>query len=164
MYDIVIRGATGCTGLRAARHLHERHGGRGGLRWAIAGRDRVRLEAVRARIGAPDLPVLLVPGGDAAAADALARTARVVCATVAPAAEHAGPMVEACVRHGTDYCDLSGELHWIRAMIDRHDAAARASGARVLNAWASIPFPPTWGSSSCSRSPCAPSASPAPRS
>lgn len=133
-WDIVLWGATGHTGRPTARYLHEHYGAHGAVRWAIAGRDRAALEAVRERIGAPGLEILTVPGGDAAAADALARATRVVCATVAPSVRHANEMVAACVRHGTDYCDLSGELHWLRDMIDRHDDAARASGARVLNA------------------------------
>ncbi len=132
-FDIVLWGASGHTGRLAASYLHE-HYGKHGLRWAIAGRNRTALEAVRARIGAHGLEVLIVPGSNADAAQELARSTRVVCATVAPSAWHASEMVEACVRNGTDYCDLSGELHWLREMIDRHDAAARASGARVLNA------------------------------
>jgi short subunit dehydrogenase-like uncharacterized protein len=133
-YDIVLWGATGHTGRRAARYLHEHYGARGLLRWAIAGRNQTALEAVRERIGATGLDILIVPGADARAAEELARSTRVVCTTVAPSALHATQMVEACVRNGTDYCDLSGELHWLRDMMDRHDDAARASGARILNA------------------------------
>lgn len=133
-YDIVLWGATGHTGRLAARYLQQHYGGHGMLRWAIAGRDRTALEAVRERIGAAGLEVLIVPGSDAGAAEELAQSTRVVCATVAPSALHASEMVVACAYNGTDYCDLSGELHWIRDMIDRHDEAARASGARILNA------------------------------
>jgi short subunit dehydrogenase-like uncharacterized protein len=34
---------------------------------------------------------------------------------------------------GTDYCDLTGEVQWVRRMIERHEAAARASGARIVH-------------------------------
>lgn len=134
MYDIILWGATGFTGRQAARYLHEQYGRKGLIRWAIAGRDRSRLEAIRAAIGAPQLDLFIVPGRDGAAADQLAQATKLVCSTVAPAADYATEMVAACVRHGTDYCDLSGELHWLRAMIDRYDDAAKASGARILNA------------------------------
>lgn len=133
-YDIVLWGATGFTGRQAARYLHETYAKQGTLRWAIAGRDLGRLRRIRDQIGAPDLSLLQVPGADAAAADKLARSARVICATVAPAAQYATEMVAACARHGTDYCDLSGELHWLRRMIDQYDDLARSSGARILNA------------------------------
>lgn len=134
MYDIILWGASGFTGRPAARYLQARYGHQGKIRWAIAGRNRAKLEAVRQEINAPDLDILIVPGGDAKAAERVARSTKVVCATVAPAARNASEMVAACVRHGTDYCDLSGELHWLRRMIDQHDAAARSSGARILNA------------------------------
>ena len=47
-YDVVIYGATGFVGSRAAEYLAE-HGQRDKLRWAIAGRDRRKLEAIKAR-------------------------------------------------------------------------------------------------------------------
>ncbi len=134
MYDIVLWGATGHTGRPAARYLQARYAREGKIRFAIAGRNRAKLEALRAEINAPDLDILIVPGGDMAAAERVARSTRVVCSTVAPAALFASDMVAACARHGTDYCDLSGELHWLRRMIDTHDETAKASGARILNA------------------------------
>lgn len=133
-YDIVLWGATGFTGRQAARYLHERYGKNGLIRWAIAGRYRDRLARVRDTLGAPNLDILLVPGNDAAAAETLAKSTQVVCATVAPAALHASDVVAACVRNGTDYCDLSGELHWLRRMMDQHDEQAKQTGARILNA------------------------------
>lgn len=133
-YDIVLWGATGCTGRQAARYLHEHYGKNGQIRWAMAGRDRARLDAIRQQIGAPEVDILICAGADAAAADRVAQSTRVVCATVAPAARFASEMVAACVRHGTDYCDLSGELHWLRRMIDQYDELAQSTGARILNA------------------------------
>jgi short subunit dehydrogenase-like uncharacterized protein len=43
-------------------------------------------------------------------------------------------LVAACVRTGTHYCDLSAEAHWIRKMIDAHQAEAEQTGARVVHA------------------------------
>src|SRR5690606_12387026 len=34
---------------------------------------------------------------------------------------------------GTDYCDLAGEVQWIRHMIDQHHQAAAQSGARIVH-------------------------------
>ena len=39
----------------------------------------------------------------------------------------------ACAAHGTHYCDLTGEVPWMRRMIDGHDATAKASGARIVH-------------------------------
>jgi short subunit dehydrogenase-like uncharacterized protein len=58
---------------------------------------------------------------------------RVVISTVGPYALYGSPLVEACAETGTDYCDLTGEVQWIRRMIDAHEVAARKSGARIVH-------------------------------
>ena len=47
-YDIVVFGATGFTGELTAEYLAQH--GDNGLRWALAGRNPAKLEAVRARL------------------------------------------------------------------------------------------------------------------
>jgi short subunit dehydrogenase-like uncharacterized protein len=42
--------------------------------------------------------------------------------------------VSACAAAGTHYCDLTGEPHWMRAMIDAHHETARKTGARIVHA------------------------------
>ena len=56
-----------------------------------------------------------------------------VRSTTGPFAVYGSLLVELCARHGTDYCDITGETDWVRAMIDQHDGAARASGARIVH-------------------------------
>jgi short subunit dehydrogenase-like uncharacterized protein len=91
---------------------------------------------VRASLGAPasGLELIVADAADEASLRALCASARVVVSTVGPYALHGEPLVRACAETGTDYCDLTGELQWIRRMIDRHEAAARASGARIVHA------------------------------
>lgn len=138
-FDVILWGATGHTGRPAARYLHRQYGGNGQgesgrpLRWAIAGRDAAKLQALKAEIGDPLLAVFVVPGADRAAADHIAARARVIVSTVAPGARYATEMVEACVAHGTHMADLCGELHWLRRMMDTHDAQARANRVKIVN-------------------------------
>jgi short subunit dehydrogenase-like uncharacterized protein len=40
--------------------------------------------------------------------------------------------VAACVEQGTHYVDITGETPWVRGLIDRHHAAAAASGTRIV--------------------------------
>jgi short subunit dehydrogenase-like uncharacterized protein len=134
-YDLVLFGATGFTGrLVADRLAHAAEP----VRWAIAGRDRTRLEKVRAELaaeapGCADLPILVGDATDPAAMDAIAEATRVVCTTVGPYARYGAELVGACARAGTDYCDLCGETQFIRRMIDAHDETARATGARIVH-------------------------------
>jgi hypothetical protein len=43
------------------------------------------------------------------------------------------PLLTALSAFGTHYCDITGETDWVRDMIDKHDAAAKASGARIVH-------------------------------
>lgn len=135
--DIILWGATGFTGRLVAEYLartQDTHR----VRWALAGRDRAKLEQVRAGL-APlhasraELPILLADAKDSASLDALVARTRVVISTVGPYARYGSELVAACARGGTDYCDLTGEVQWMRRMIDAHHAQARETGARLVH-------------------------------
>lgn len=134
-FDIVLWGATGATGRRAAHHLARRRP-EGELRLAIGGRNRAKLEAVRDTLPGDKGAIEILVGDSHDAgflADMTART-RVVVSTVGPFALHGSELVAACVANGTQYCDLSGEAHWMRKMIDTHQNQARVTGARIVHA------------------------------
>jgi short subunit dehydrogenase-like uncharacterized protein len=138
--DLVLFGATGFAGRLVARRLTERAQR---LDWALAGRDRARLAAIRDEIGAaPDLPLVRAEAADAESLCGLARRARCVVTTVGPYSLVGTDLVAACAREGCDYLDLCGEPGWMRRMIDAHDEEARASGARILFScgFDSVPF------------------------
>jgi short subunit dehydrogenase-like uncharacterized protein len=134
-FDVVAFGATSFVGQILCRYLLEEFGIGGQLKWAAAGRSQEKLEALRASLGptAATLPLLVADAADDAALRRLCESTRVVVSTVGPYALHGEPMVRACVDTGTDYCDLTGEVQWVRRMIERHEAAARASGARIVH-------------------------------
>ena len=134
-HDLVLFGATGYTGRLVAERIA--HSGER-VTWALAGRDRTKLEHVRADLAAQvpecaDLPILVGDATSAKDMDAIAASTRVVCTTVGPYARYGGELVGACARAGTDYCDLTGEVPWIRQMIDAHHATAQTSGARIVH-------------------------------
>ncbi|MBX3250688.1 MAG: saccharopine dehydrogenase NADP-binding domain-containing protein [Myxococcales bacterium] len=135
-HDIVLFGATGFTGQLVAEYL-ARHAPEG-VRVALAGRSRSKLEAVRAALVAIDpraggWPLRIADSHDRASLDAVARDAEVVCTTVGPYAKYGAELVAACVEHGTDYCDLTGETQFVRRMIDAHHERARETGARIVH-------------------------------
>jgi short subunit dehydrogenase-like uncharacterized protein len=128
--DVVLWGATGFTGKLVAEYLAKHYGG-GKLRWAVAGRNKGKLEEVGGPAG---VPVMLGDSKDRPSLDAICRQARVVVSTVGPYALYGSDLVAAAVEAGTDYCDLTGEPQFIRAMIDAHHARAQATGARIVHA------------------------------
>ena len=143
-FDIVVYGATGYTGRLVAEHFVREYGGRANApKWAMAGRSRGKLDDVRQAIGAPlDTPLVIADADDPASLEAMCRSARVVLTTVGPYQLYGDALVAACVKTGTDYADLCGEPAWMREQIDKHHAAAKASGARVCfsSGFDSIPF------------------------
>lgn len=142
-HDIVVHGATGFTGRLVAEYLVQAHGGAGAPRWAMSGRDLDKLARVRDEIGAPaDTPLIQADSNDDASLATLAGSTRIILSTVGPYQLHGSRLVAACAAAGTDYLDLCGEPAWMRAMIDAHEGAARASGARILFScgFDSIPF------------------------
>ena len=142
-FDIIVYGATGFTGRLVAEYLAERYGAGSGVSWAMGGRSLTKLEEVRDEIGAPaDTPLVTANADDPAALRAMASRAKVVITTVGPYQLHGGALVAACAAAGTAYVDLCGEPAWMRHMIDAHEAAAKASGARIVFScgFDSIPF------------------------
>jgi short subunit dehydrogenase-like uncharacterized protein len=131
--DIVVYGATGFVGKLTAAHL-ARHAPEG-VRIGLGGRSRHRLEEVRNRLGgrALDWPLLVADSQDARGLAELAERTAVVATTVGPYARYGMPLLEACARAGTHYADLTGETSFIRQSIDRQDARAQQSGARIVH-------------------------------
>lgn len=134
--DVVVFGASGFVGRLLCEYLAERRSADGtALRWALAGRSREKLEAVRAELPetARSAPILVADADDPVSLRRLCEQSRVVVSAVGPYACYGEPLVQACAETGTDYCDLTGEVHWIRRMIDRHEATARETGARLVH-------------------------------
>jgi short subunit dehydrogenase-like uncharacterized protein len=134
-FDIVVYGATGFTGALVAEYLLDRYGCDRDLRWAIAGRSHTRLEDLKEELGdrATSLEIVVADSTDGTALAELAKRTQVVITTVGPYALYGSALVAACVDAGTDYCDLAGEVQWIRRMIDRHHERAAETGARIVH-------------------------------
>ena len=134
-FDVVVWGASGFTGRLVAEHLLTVYGVDASLKWAIAGRDEEKLKHIRTDMGrkAKALPILLADSFDAESLATLVQRTRVIATTVGPYTQYGNELIAACARHGTHYCDLAGEVPWIRRMIDAHNGVAKRSGAFIVN-------------------------------
>lgn len=142
-FDLIVYGATGFTGKLVAEYLTTQYRGDASLRWAMAGRSLDKLAAVRDEIGAPaDTPLIAADASDPASLAAMVAQTKLVLTTVGPYQFYGNELVAACVDTGTDYVDLCGEPVWMRQMIDKHQAAAEKSGARIMFScgFDSVPF------------------------
>ncbi len=136
-FDVVVYGANGVSGRRVFEELASRPSLRG--RFAIAGRSRDRLEAARDEVAsrfpaAASTPIVLASTDDPRALRLMAEQTRVVASCVGPYALYATPVVEACLETRTDCCDITGEVQWMRSIIERFDQVARDRGVRVVHA------------------------------
>lgn len=137
-FDLVLYGATGFVGRQAVAYLRK-HAPEG-LRWAIAGRDATKLQALGAGV-----PILIANTGDRTGLEELVGSTRVLASTAGPFRLHSDPLVEACVRIGTHYLDISGETARIRDLIDRHHEKAKAARVRIVNFCAASSAPADLG-------------------
>ena len=131
--DVVLFGATSFVGRLCAEYLSR--AGPSEVRVGLAGRSHERLRDLQASLGgrAADWPLLVADATDGRSLSELAGTARVLATTVGPYRRYGLPVVEACATAGTHYADLTGEVLFMRETIDRFDALAAASGARIVH-------------------------------
>jgi len=131
-YDLVVWGATGVAGRFVAEYLTEQYTP-DTLALALGGRDEGRLRALAADLAWADIPVVLGDATDPASLRDIAASTRVVCTTVGPYTTYGTPLVEACLAAGTDYCDLTGEVNWVRETVDRYHEEAVETGTRLVH-------------------------------
>ncbi len=108
------------------------------LRWSIAGRDREKLTQLLEKVkslmtGSRDRVGLLVGSiTDQKSIDNIVAQSRVMISTAGPFIKYGFPIVDACVRLGCHYTDITGETPFVRALIDRYHASATDKKVVVL--------------------------------
>jgi short subunit dehydrogenase-like uncharacterized protein len=125
-YDLILYGASGFTGRQAVGYCKQF--APQGLRWAIAGRSRSKLE----QVNSAGVEVFVAEAQDADALNRLAAQTCAVASTAGPFSLYGTKLVDACVNNRTHYCDITGETPWIRGLIERHHARAAADGTRII--------------------------------
>jgi short subunit dehydrogenase-like uncharacterized protein len=139
-FDVVVLGATGVTGRRIAGYLAQR-APETGARWAAAARDAGRLRRVLDEEGIQTPETLVADVSDPASLAAMAARTQVILNAVGPFTVHAESVIDACVEQRTHYADLTGEIPFVRRMIDRFHASASAAGIKVVQVcgWECLP-------------------------
>jgi len=135
-FDLILYGATGYTGNLIAQYLamNSKEGRSAyGVKWALAGRNRAKMVDIKSKLVEiePSLvkvvAILEVDNTEEALSRIVAQT-RVVIAAVGPYSLHGMPVVTACVRHGVDYVDVTGEGPFYRRVIDEYQEQAEKKG------------------------------------
>src|SRR5436305_4561220 len=135
-YDVVLLGATGFAGRLTAEYLAGN--APAGCRWALAGRNRDKLAALRDELTAidpscADLPLLSADVTQERSLRELTESTRVIATTVGPYVLYGDGLVAACAASGTDYLDLTGEPEFVNVSYVRHHRRAVGTGARIVH-------------------------------
>ena len=134
---MVVFGATGVTGREVARYLAGT-----GARWGAAGRDQAKLERTLADVGAEPTETIAADVGDPDSLAAMAASASVVLNLVGPYTNRGRPVIEACIEAGTHYVDLTGEIPFVREMVEDFDVAATEAEVKVVQVCGFEALPP----------------------
>ena len=132
-FDVIIWGASGFTGRLVVAHLFKNYGVNGDLIWAMAGRNKKKLKQVRSEIADNSVPIIIAESNDEVSLKEMIIRTKVICTTVGPYATYGSKLVSLCVNQGTDYCDLSGEVQWMRKMIDQYHKTAKINGVKIVH-------------------------------
>ena len=127
-YSVVLYGASGFTGRQTAQYFDEHSDS---IPWAIAGRNRTKLEQVQQTLSTP-VDILVADSQDQEGLDAIVEQTQVILNTAGPFARYGDAVVDACVRKQTHYVDITGETPWVKSLIQRYHAKAAADGIRII--------------------------------
>lgn len=133
-HDIILFGATSFVGKIICQYMCEKYPNNE-ISWAMAGRSEQKLIALQKELGkaAEKIPTMVVDANDLDGLKTMCEQAKVIMTTVGPYDLYGEPVVKACVETGTDYCDLTGEAHWIHKMLDKYEPQAKQTGARIVH-------------------------------
>ena len=126
--DIIVYGASGFTGRLCAAYLAENAGG---VKWAVAGRNRAKLEEVTQSLGVK-VEIVIADADDVAGLQALTARTKVVLSTAGPFHRYGSKLVAACVKSATHYVDITGENFWVKGLIEKHHDEAVSKGVRIV--------------------------------
>lgn len=132
-FDVIIWGASGFTGRLVAEYYLTNYPDASEMKWAMAGRNESKLNQVRSSLGADHIPLIIAESHDRVSLDKMVARTKVICTTVGPYSKYGNELVASCIAQKTDYCDLAGEVQWMRRIIDKHHEDAKASGTRIVH-------------------------------
>ncbi len=130
-FQIIVWGATGFTGQIVVEYLNNNYGN--DIRWAIAGRSLEKLQSLKNKFRLINSVECLVGDSfDEESLKSITSRTDVLISTVGPYLIYGKAIVEACVETKTDYCDLTGEIPFVKDSIDIFHEKAKENGVKIV--------------------------------
>lgn len=131
-YDVVLYGASGFTGKQTVKYFSEYADQK--LKWAIAGRNKEKLEQVKKDLGDSfnHIDIIIADMNNNQSIEDMVASTKVILTTVGPFALYGEPVIKACVKFSTDYVDITGETTFIKKMIEKYHQEAKEKGIKII--------------------------------
>ena len=130
--DLIIWGATGFTGQLVCEYINKTYSS-SSLRWGIAGRNKEKISDIGKNLKIGNDKIFIADSNDLESLIKLTSKTKVICTTVGPYAKYGTNLIEACIKTGTNYCDITGETQWIRQIIDKYHSSAIEKRIKIIN-------------------------------
>ena len=132
-FDIIVWGATGFTGQLVSEYLFKKEK----ISLGLAGRDKDKLQGLKNRLISINgqnnhCEVIVAESFDLESLKRMARKGRVICNCVGPYLKHGMNIIKACISEGSHYCDLCGEIPWIKEVIDQFHHKAEEKKLKIV--------------------------------
>uniref|UniRef100_A0A8D2J1F7 Saccharopine dehydrogenase-like oxidoreductase n=1 Tax=Varanus komodoensis TaxID=61221 RepID=A0A8D2J1F7_VARKO len=142
-FELVVFGASGFTGqyvVQEVARVAAEDELRGSLRWAVAGRNREKLQAVlekaATKLGKAELKsevgIILCDVSDPSSLANMAKQTAIVLNCVGPYRFFGEPVVKACVENGASCVDISGEPQFLEGMYLNYNDKAAEKGVYIV--------------------------------
>lgn len=131
-FHLVVYGATGYSGCLICEHLDAILSlpDAPPYRWAVAGRNKKKLDKLASKCKSS--PGVVV-ASDRESLESMAECCSAVLNAAGPYMLSGTAVVKACVEKKTHYIDITGELVWMRRMIDYYHKAAKEGGIMIIH-------------------------------
>lgn len=101
------------------------------IRWYLAGRDEKKLLEMKQKFTTCS-GIFVADSGDQPAVDKMVASSRVLLSFAGPFQLYGSGVVAACVKHGTHYCDSTGEVPWVQQMDKQFGQQAQDNGTKIV--------------------------------
>ena len=132
-FDLIVWGATGYTGKLVCEYIFKKYK-KTNLNWAIAGRNKHKIDGLISSLNLKGIPHFVADSNNKKSLLKLTKMTKTICSTVGPYAKYGTLLVEACIESKTNYCDITGETHWIKEIIDKYHTKAIKNKVKIVHA------------------------------
>lgn len=111
-----------------------------GMKWGVAGRNKVKLESILKEIGKKakedlsKIPIIIADVSDQNTLLEMANKAKIIVNCCGPYRHFGEQVVKACIEAGTHHVDVSGEPQYMETMQFKYNQQAREKGVYIVSA------------------------------